>query len=214
MHASSACPESSDRNYIISGRLVVTQNDVTVTAEKGDLILYDSTFPVKHLKLGDVPFEDLAFCIPKDRIGRPDKAFDNLLVSKTDIMQPLASCFAFLSQNISSAQPEELAALGGACAALLPLSAGRSPELRHDGLPEDLSNHYARELIRFIDAHIADGELSPTMAADNLGISVRYVHKQFAMLGTTFSSCVTSRRLEASAMILFLASAQIRRFPF
>jgi hypothetical protein len=30
-------------------------------------------------------------------------------------MQPLASCFAFLSQNISSAQPEELAALGGAC---------------------------------------------------------------------------------------------------
>lgn len=184
-------------NYIISGRLVVTQKDVTVTAEKGDLVLYDSTLPVKHLKLGDAPFEDLAFSIPKDRIGRPDKRFENALVSKIDIIPPLASCFAFLSQNISSAQPEELAALGGACAALLPVCAGRSPELLHGGLSKDLANnHYARELIRFIDAHIADTELSPTTAADNLGISVRYVHKQFAMLGTTFSSYVTARRLE------------------
>lgn len=192
----SKSPENSlYANYVITGRLVVMQNDVTVTAEKGDLVLYDSTLPVKHLKLGDVPFEDLAFCIPKDRIGRPGKTFDNFLVSKIDIIPPLASCFAFLSQNISSAQLEELEALGSACAALLPISAGRSTESRHDGL-EDSSNHYARALIRFIDAHIADGDLSPTAAADNLGISVRYVHKQFAMLGTTFSSYVTSRRLD------------------
>lgn len=184
-------------NYIISGRLVVTQQDVTVTAEKGDLVLYDSTLPVKHLKLSDAPFEDLAFSIPKDRIGRPDKRFENVLVSKVDIIPPLASCFTFLSQNISSAQPEELAALGGACAALLPICAGRSSELLTGGLSEDsANNHYARELIRFVDTHIADAELSPTMAANNLGISVRYVHKQFAMLGTTFSSHVTARRLE------------------
>ncbi len=193
----SKSPEGSlYANYVISGRLVVTQNDVTVTAEKGDLVLYDSTLPVKHLKLGDASFEDLAFCIPKERIGRTDKTFDNLLVSKVDIIPPLASCFAFLSHNISSAQPEELAALGGACAALLPISGGRSHEFRPDGIAEDASNHYARELVRFIDARIADAELCPSMAADNLGISVRYVHKQFAMLGTTFSSYVTSRRLE------------------
>jgi len=183
-------------NYVISGKLVVEQNGLVTTAEKGDLIIYDSILPVKHLKLGEGPFEDLAFSISKDRLGMPDTIFSNIAVPKTKIISPLASCFSFLSQNISSASPEELGAIGAACAALLPVAAGCSMDAEEREVSKISAGHYARELTQFIDAHISDIELSPGMAAENLGISVRYVHKQFAMDGTTFGNYVTAKRLE------------------
>jgi AraC-like DNA-binding protein len=183
-------------NYVISGKLIVEQNGIVTTAEKGDLVIYDSMLPVRHLKLGDGPFEDLAFSISKDQIGTPNKIFENVAIPNAMIIAPLASCFTLLSQNISSASPDELGAIGAACAALLPVAGAHSKDAQSCEVSEISSNHYTRELINFINAHIGDIELSPGMAAENLGISVRYVHKQFAMRGTTFGKYVTAKRLE------------------
>jgi AraC-like DNA-binding protein len=68
----------------------------------------------------------------------------------------------------------------------------------HKGIEsfEPPSSHYGRELTAFIDEHLATAELSPRFAAEHLGISVRYVHKQFAAKGMTFTSYVTTKRLE------------------
>lgn len=185
-------------SYVISGRVAVEQNGTLTTADKGDLVIFDSTLPVRHLKIGDEPYEDVAFNIRKERLGMSEAIFNNIVVPKTKIIAPLASCLSFVSQNISSATPDELSAIGAACAALLPVAAGCS----NDDQGSQVSNmsggqgHYARELMLFIDANIGDIELSPGMAAKNLGISVRYVHKQFAMYGTTFGNYVTAKRLE------------------
>jgi len=189
-------------NYVISGRLVVEQGDIVTTAEKGDLVVYDSTLPVKHRKFGDEPFQDLAFSISKQHLGMSDRLFENTSIPRTKIIAPLASCFSFLSQNVSSAPPEELAAIGEACAALLPVAVGISKSAPYGEAPELPSSYYIRELIKFIDANIGNIELSPGMAAGNLGISVRYVHKQFAILGTTFSNYVTAKRLDLISLDL------------
>jgi AraC-like DNA-binding protein len=187
-------------NYVISGRLVVEQGDIVTTAEEGDLVVYDSTLPVKHHKLGNEPFQDLAFKISKQRLGMPDRRFENVAIPRTRIIAPLASCFSLLSQSVSSFQPEELTAVGEACAALLPVAVGLAESAPHG---EELSSsYYVRELIKFIDSNIGDIELSPGMAAENLGISVRYVHKQFAGLGTTFSKYVTAKRLDLISLDL------------
>lgn len=183
-------------NYVISGQLIVDQGDRMTTANTGDLIIYDSTLPVKHIKLGDAPFEDLSFSVPKTQFGSEGQVFENVSIPNAKIISPLASCFAFLSQNISSAQPDELGAVGAACAALLPIAVGHLTEPPHGKDFVVTSSYYARELMKFVDANINDIDLSPSTAAANLGISVRYVHKQFAMIGTTFSSYVMSKRLE------------------
>ena len=52
-------------NYVMSGQLFVEQGDQVTTANAGDLIVFDSTLPLKHVKVGDGVFEDLTFSIPK-----------------------------------------------------------------------------------------------------------------------------------------------------
>ena len=46
------------------------------------------------------------------------------------------------------------------------------------------------------------GELRPSDVAQSLGISLRYLHKIFAVSGTTFSAYVTEKRLERSRVAL------------
>jgi AraC-like DNA-binding protein len=59
--------------------------------------------------------------------------------------------------------------------------------------------------------HIGDAALSPRSAALSLGISVRYVHKLFAITGTTFSAHVLAKRLELVRRDL--ASVECRHQP-
>lgn len=53
-----------------------------------------------------------------------------------------------------------------------------------------------------IDAHLADGGLTPTMVADCESISVRYLHKLFENEGNTFSRYVRERRLLRARTLL------------
>lgn len=183
-------------NYVISGRLVVEQGGKTTAANKGDLIVYDSTSPIRHIKLGDGAFEDLSFSISKSHIASEGRIFENVAIPHAKIIAPLANCFEFISQNISSASPEELSAIGAACAALLAVAPGRSAEQQDSEAFDFMSGRHAREMMHFIDAHLGDSELSPRAVAEHLGISVRYVHKQFASVGRTFSDYLKSKRLE------------------
>jgi len=183
-------------NYVIAGQLVVEQGDAVTVADEGDLIIYDSTLPVKHMKLGDCPFEDLSFSVPKAGIGGLEKIFPNVAIPNSKIIPPLASCFSFLSRNLTSANANEVGAVSAACAALLPVAVGHFTEAVRGEVIQQKVNYYARELMKFIDANLENAAMSPSLAAESIGISVRYVHKQFAMMGTTFSSYIMSKRLE------------------
>ncbi len=171
-------------NYVISGELHVEQGGRTTIAKRGDIVLYDSALPVRILEVNDAFYEDLAFRIPKTKLAHTknfDAVVDNVVITAEQMMGPLSSCLAFLTQNMLTTSAEELRALQETCAALLPVAAGHSSDRSEHpdkiGLP---SNYYMRELMLFIDSNIGDAALSPSSAADHLGISVRYVHKQFA----------------------------------
>ena len=189
-------PDRLYANYVLSGQLFIDQGDKITTANKGDLVIFDSTLPVKHIKVADGIFQDLSFSLSKEKFGNADQIFGNIAIPHTKILSPLTSCFAFLAENILSACPEELMAIGAACAALLPVAAAYGTEEHRQDVHDVALNRYDREMLRFIDNHIADETLSPSAAAQHLGISVRYVHKRFAAFGTTFSSYVRLKRLE------------------
>jgi len=183
-------------NYAISGQIIVEQGDRSSIANEGDLIICDSSLPTKHIKAGSGPFESLTFSIPKKLIGLKDRIFENVAIPAAKIMVPLAGCLEFLSQNLTAASPDELCAVGTACAALLVAAPSYSLNHKRDHPFDSTENKRAREMLQFINTRIADRSLSPASAAEHLGISVRYVHKQFALSGTTFSNYVSSKRLE------------------
>nr|WP_291157852.1 helix-turn-helix domain-containing protein [Hyphomicrobium sp.] len=187
-------------DYVITGELRVEQRGRTTIARRGDVVLYDSALPVKLTELSAGLYEDVAICIPKEKLApvqNQDAVLGNVVISAEQMIAPLSSALSFLAQNISVTSAQELRALQATCAALLPVAALRSHTRReHADEVSEPPNYYMRELARFIEANIGDATLSPRCAAQHLGISVRYVHKQFAAKGTTFGTYVTDKRLE------------------
>ncbi|WP_349644002.1 helix-turn-helix transcriptional regulator [Bradyrhizobium sp. LTSPM299] len=55
---------------------------------------------------------------------------------------------------------------------------------------------------RLIAQHLSRAELSPTLVADMLGISVRHVHMLFETAEMSFSQTVTALRLDHSRRLL------------
>lgn len=55
---------------------------------------------------------------------------------------------------------------------------------------------------RLVTRHLAEPALSPTMIADMLGVSVRYLHVLFETTGNSFSHTVTDQRLAESRRLL------------
>jgi AraC family transcriptional activator of tynA and feaB len=185
-------------NYVISGELNVTQCGKVTTAKQGGLVVYVSSQPVTKSTTGS--YEDLAFRIPKTMLAGicdPDAVLNNVSIPAGQMISPLSSCLAFLSQHLLSTSHDELTALYEVCTQLLPVAAAHLRDLQKGtddiGAPPSF---YMRELADFINTNIGNVELSPHLAAEHLGISVRYVHKQFSTRGTTFGTYVTAKRLE------------------
>lgn len=182
-------------NFVLAGELHVEQGDRVSSAKPGDLIVYDSAIPLEHIKIGDRLFEDLAFSIPKARLNASGQKFANTLVSANEIMPPLAKCIAHLCQPLTSLPADELDAVASACATLLPRAIGWAGGDKLEAANFYPPNRYERELLKFIEDQLANPDLSPRMAAEHFGISVRYIHKRFAMQGTTFGNYVRTKRL-------------------
>jgi AraC-like DNA-binding protein len=65
-----------------------------------------------------------------------------------------------------------------------------------------------QDLLRFIEVHLSNPQLSPAMAAKGCGISPRYLSTLLQMKGTSFAGLVWEQRLEKAK--LFLASSDLR----
>lgn len=57
-------------------------------------------------------------------------------------------------------------------------------------------------IIRFVEENLREADLTPSAVAAEHCISTRYLHRLFAEAGTTFGTCVRSRRLRAAARML------------
>jgi AraC-like DNA-binding protein len=112
------------------------------------------------------------------------------------LIRPLSSSLAFLAENMSSLSGVEVAGLFDACVSLLPVAVGYADRERSEKADIPQANEMLRAILDFVNRHISSADLSPQAAAENLGISVRYLHKLFAAKHTTFGSYVTAKRLD------------------
>lgn len=184
-------------NFIVSGNYRVRQFGREETAVTGDIILYDSSSPVDVVAHNTEKYHDISIKIDKSAFDPliSDSLVENVLIKKSELMRPIDSMLKFLSRSLLALPAEELEVLFDAWIQMLPAVLRKShadrplfPEFR-------IGQEITRELFDYIGRELSNPELSPTSAADHLGISVRYVHKLMAISGTTFSTHVMNQRL-------------------
>ncbi len=147
--------------FVLSGCIAFDQDGHTCVAQARDVVLSDRAM------------ED---CLNRRR--NFSDAFDTVVIlPRHSQFRPLASSLAYLVDHYSSLSAAEVAALVTACASVLPLAVASSPVDEIDAVPSQALT----ALLNFVNAHIHNAELTPRVAALGLGISVRYVHKLFAL---------------------------------
>jgi AraC-like DNA-binding protein len=190
-------------NYVVQGELSVTQNGKMSVASKGDLLIFDGTCSL-HAITGNQPrYHLLTLQIPKEDFKGSlslEDTFGNVCFEGQTLPRPMQGCFENLAFRITEYSQEEIAALYRATVDLLPMLVG--VKARDDTLND--ATCVTRQLIELINEQFSDSRFTPEVAARQLGISTRYVHKLFAQRGTTFGECVRTRRLDAIARDLTL----------
>lgn len=179
------------------GRGIVSQDGRTAILEPGDFVLYDTTRPYDLTFADD--FSQLVLRLPRKLVssrladaegltalriegdrgaGRLAAGFIRQLHEQLDQLDPMSA------QRLHASVVDMLATAIGAQLGALP-PATREP------------NILIRQRIRmFIEAQIADPDLSCEMIAARNGISDRYLRKLFESSGETVSELIWGRRLD------------------
>jgi len=184
--------------YIFSGEALVEQSGREVIGSPGDIMIFDHAEPARIRQRSLGSYDLLLLHIPKSKFANvmdKDLLFLNKSISARHISRPLAACLTSIAAQMRTGSFDELAALYDASALLLPPTTAR---LQSDQFLYEVMapNRALREILRFIDANIADAALSPQWVAEHVGISARHLHRQFALAGITFSSYVVRTRLD------------------
>jgi AraC family transcriptional regulator, positive regulator of tynA and feaB len=182
---------------ILSGSMIIIQNDDLRVLNSGDLLVYDSSYPIKVssgaalLATGFVLQKGLSPVIDKNKVF-----FRNLVIERSKISAPLRNCFYFLSDRLMS-NTEELNAILEAILDLLPIDAGcfHSEDVALRGNV----NPMYREILLFSDQHLQNPNLSANSIAQAFGISERHVYRLFAKHGLRYGAHIRTRRLQAAA---------------
>ena len=191
-------PDSFCLAHVISGDALVQQSGREALGSNGDILVFNHSEPIKIVQKSPGSFGVLTLVIPKSKfVGVRD--VNDLLRNKSipadHIMRPLLTCLRSLAEQMTLAPPEELAALYDASTVLLPAAARRVAS--NQFLDERrLAHRYIAQLLRLVDANIEEPRLSAQWVADQVGFSTRHLHRQFALVGITFSGYVMAKRLE------------------
>ncbi|WP_327745208.1 helix-turn-helix domain-containing protein [Streptomyces europaeiscabiei] len=180
-----------------------------VSLRPGDICFYDANHP----PLPDFPERSRlkVFLVPREELGLEDDDVRRILatpVARSSRLGTLVSPFlAELADTAVSAEPLVGEMLARNAVNLLATLAteqlgrtvtdtpGTYDTPGTSGTPGSRSPLVAR-VLRFVDEHLADADLSPEAIARAHHISVRYLHKLFQDEGTTVGRWIQRRRLE------------------
>ncbi|WP_371575855.1 helix-turn-helix domain-containing protein [Streptomyces sp. NBC_01314] len=177
-----------------------------VSLQPGDICFYDA----EHPPLPDFPERCRlkVFLVPHEELGLENGDLRRIVatpVARSSRLGTLVSPFlSELADTVVSAEPLVGEMLARNAVNLLATLAteqlgrtvtGMPGAPGAPGAPGSRSPLVAR-VLRFIDAHLADADLSPEVIAEAHHISVRYLHKLFQDEGTTVGRLIQRRRLE------------------
>ncbi|WP_327178896.1 helix-turn-helix domain-containing protein [Streptomyces sp. NBC_01335] len=183
-----------------TGRTVLVQAGRQVTADPGDLFVYDTSRPY----FLDHPehFSVHVVYIPRHALALSDEALDSIAGTAFTTGQGCAAVLKpVLTIVATSAHTCSASTTNGLVNGLIDLFATLVAE-RHEGPAEGAAttrHHLVRCVRRHIDENLGDPALSPESVARAHHISVRYLHRLFEDEGITVGRLIQRRRLERCA---------------
>ncbi|MFI7496114.1 helix-turn-helix domain-containing protein [Kocuria sp. M4R2S49] len=181
----------------LEGRGIVEQGERTAVLEAGDMALYDTSAPYRL----EFPEDSrlLVMMFDHSALDLPPNAAAQLRAQRVGAEEPVHAMVSSFLASVAG-RMEALSGMTGqriGNSALDLLTVSFNHEL--DG--QVASSIHEQDRLRasvhdFIEAHLADPELDPTMIAQAHFMSTRRLHQIFHNEGTTVSTWIRTRRLE------------------
>ena len=172
----------------VSGTAVAAQDDRQVTLGPGDFALFDSARPYRIAFRGPGVFEHVIFQVPRASLEARSRAVG----TQTALRVPAASRAGRLAspylRTLAQDEPPAQAFIDTG----LDLAASA---LRATARPDPGRPAPAGELKRYALAHLGDPALSPKAVARAGYLSVRQLHRLFALEGVSFGAWLLEQRL-------------------
>lgn len=182
-------------------------NDFTI--DSGSFATSHTDLPYATAPLGNAGFHLRILKIPAAHVPAPARQLRSLTAKTFDdgaLAPLLKSCFTDLVEG--SVTEEHAAPQVQALAQLALIERGIVNRASRRG---QFALRIGRLSLarRLIVRHLANPELSPSMVADLLGVSVRHMHMLFEMADRSFSQTVTEARLKQSRRLLVEAPERL-----
>ncbi|MDO5048840.1 MAG: helix-turn-helix domain-containing protein [Actinomycetaceae bacterium] len=186
-------PQTYKLSLQIEGCTILTQFGRECIVEPGSLAVYHSRVPYSL----DYPTaqRSLIMQFPSDRVKLPPSAMEHITalpISRQDRLGAVAiPLFEQLAANFNVLEGPHAGSLLNAAIDMLVAVFAEELSTNSPATPP-----IARKAMAFIEDHLDDPDLGPTMIADELFISVRHLHSQFALTGQSVGAYIKQTRMQ------------------
>jgi len=174
----------------------VRQGDRSFRLVARDLSLRDANKP--STISFSTPFRELVMHVPKSAVAHRRlfrRQVSTLRMPGTSGLGAVASDLLFsVAQHFDELDGTALRTIEHNLFELVGAALAEAQGPRYN-LSTAVRNATLARILDWISTHLGDPELSPTLVADENGISVRYLHSLFNETGSTFNRYVIERRL-------------------
>ncbi len=172
----------------------------------GSFAIYETSRPFSWALTGD--WRIFVFTWPRDSVVFSESELRALTASTVpgttgvgSMVSPLLRGLLRVDTGVST---EGAARFASEIAELAVIAAG---EVSRESADTDAGRRRLREIQTFIEQHLTDPALSPTLIANEFFMSARTLHRLFAHHGLTVAAWIKDRRLEAARRALIAAGS-------
>ncbi len=203
-HISQADPDMIKLALVCSGNsCVISQGGRQAKVSPGEFAFYDTRRPyeVRCGADGDTPLQLMSFMFPPSLLSLPRSALRQLAAVRFGASAGLGDLTAQfllqLARNVDHYSPAEAARLSAAALEVLATRLAREQDVGASGTQEARRHALLTTVQAFIQQHLGDPGLTPSVIAAAHHISLRSLHQLFHDEGLTVAGWVRQRRLES-----------------
>lgn len=195
------------------GTAVVRQDGREALVGRGDYVLYETSRPFDWMVNGDAADDQWVlevFTWPRSMISLGVDESRGLTARTFDGASGMTGVLGRFLHDIVTARPEVDLSMGGSVADEVAdlVSVIAHTIVTGDDLRQNVG--LSRKIDQYIDQHLGDPDLSPTMIAQATSISNRQLHRIFADRDLTVSRTIRMKRLESCRREIIASIAKDR----
>ncbi|MFB7600785.1 helix-turn-helix domain-containing protein [Streptomyces sp. NPDC056160] len=194
-------PEQYQLALVTKSSMALSQQGNDGDAAAGDLVLWDTSRPWVAQSPDEGGMGELVVLqLSRSAMPLRERQIERLLARRIPgglgMAAMLASFMRSLVENGDRCTPEELARLGTITADLAAACLAQHLDVEEDLPVEVRAQALLRRIHTFIDHHLGDPELNPSVVAAHHNMSLRTLHQLFHGTGESVQARIRRRRLE------------------